>query len=370
LIANDTRSPVWRNIEFAAHQGANHVAQRLSYAADRPFGKPNQVSILITDACAARCLMCDIWKLDASGELTVDEWKPILDDLREWLGPFFLVISGGEPFQKPGIFEFLGHCRDIGIKTKMSTNGMFLSNRRYLDQIMTVGPDFLSFSIDHHDRAVHDRLRGVALYDRCVEAIDVLRRESSQMVLGVATIIMEENSRELARTAEWALGLGVDRMLFQPLYPTFASDEGMDPNWTERNPHWPRDSEAVSAELDRVKEMKAAGAPIWNPDEHLVALQHYFRDPWSHPRPDECMVRYNAFNIDPKGDVSFCYTVNDRAGSLRTERARDIWESALAQQIRDKMKPCKAPCLLNCYRGRSLREQVGLFKLFAERQGF
>jgi MoaA/NifB/PqqE/SkfB family radical SAM enzyme len=116
--------------------------------------------------------------------------------------------------------------------------------------------------------------------------------------------------------------------------------------------------------------MKAAGAPIWNPDEHLVALQHYFRDPWSHPRPDECMVRYNAFNIDPKGDVSFCYTVNDRAGSLRTERARDIWESALAQQIRDKMKPCKAPCLLNCYRGRSLREQVGLFKLFAERQGF
>jgi MoaA/NifB/PqqE/SkfB family radical SAM enzyme len=235
---------------------------------------------------------------------------------------------------------------------------------------MEVGPDFLSFSIDHHERAVHDRLRGVALYDRCLEAIEVLRRESSQMVLGVATIIMEENSRELAATAEWALSLGVDRMLFQPLYPTFASDEGMDPNWTERNPHWPRDPDAVSAELERVKALKAAGAPIWNPDEHLVALQHYFSDPWSHPRPDECMVRYNAFNIDPKGNVSFCYTVNDGAGSLRNSRARDIWESALAQQIRDKMKPCKAPCLLNCYRGRSLREQVGLFKLFAERQGF
>ena len=42
----------------------------------------------------------------------------------------------------------------------------------------------------------------------------------------------------------------------------------------------------------------------------------------------------------------------------------------MAQQIRDKMKPCLAPCLLNCYRGRSLREQVGLFKLFVERQGF
>jgi MoaA/NifB/PqqE/SkfB family radical SAM enzyme len=82
------------------------------------------------------------------------------------------------------------------------------------------------------------------------------------------------------------------------------------------------------------------------------------------------MVRYNAFNIGPRGDVSFCYTVDDRAGNVRDEHPRAIWESALAQRIRDKMKGCQAPCLLNCYRGRSLAEQVGLFKLFAERQGF
>jgi MoaA/NifB/PqqE/SkfB family radical SAM enzyme len=144
----------------------------------------------------------------------------------------------------------------------------------------------------------------------------------------------------------------------------------MDPHWTERNPHWPKDPDALFAELEAIRALKASGKPIWNPDEHLTALQHYFRDPWSHPRPDECMVRYNTFNIDPKGNVSFCYTVNDQAGDLKTHSARDIWNSATAQDVRDKMKPCKAPCLLNCYRGRSLREQVGLFKLFAERQGF
>ncbi|MBK6769428.1 MAG: SPASM domain-containing protein [Ardenticatenales bacterium] len=82
------------------------------------------------------------------------------------------------------------------------------------------------------------------------------------------------------------------------------------------------------------------------------------------------MVRYSTFNIGPRGDVNFCYTVDDLVGNVRTTHPRQIWESAHAQDVRDKMKPCKAPCLLNCYRSRSLRDQVAMFKLFFDRQGF
>lgn len=359
-----------RDIEFAVYQGSNHLAQRLSYATDRRLAKPNQVSVLITDICAARCTMCEMWKLKENNELTVDEWKRSLDQLREWLGPFFLVVSGGEPFQKRGFFDILEHCRHIGIKTKVSTNGMYLTEKA-CERIGEVGPDFLSFSIDHLTREVHDKVRGVPLYDRCVEAIGHLQQADSGIVLGVASVIMEETYTDLVATALWALEeLKVDRYLVQPLYPTFATDESMDPAWFERNPHWPRNADLLDSQLAELRRLKAAGRAIWNPDAQLEALAYYFRDPRSHPRPDECMVRYNAFNIDPRGDVMFCWTVDDRAGNLRTQHPREIWESAHAQQIRDKMKGCQAPCLLNCYRGRSLREQVGLFKLFAGRQGF
>jgi MoaA/NifB/PqqE/SkfB family radical SAM enzyme len=300
--------------------------------------------------------------------MSVEEWKRVLDRLREWLGPFFFVMSGGEPFQKPGIFEILAHCRSLGIKTKVSTNGMFLT-RQACDRVLEVGPDFLSFSIDHHDAAVHDRLRGVPLHARCVQAIEMLRRGGTGIVLGVATIVMEETARSLADTGRWALDLGVDRLLYQPLYPTFAAaDVGAD--WTEHNPHWPRDLAALDAELERLRRMKAEGAPIWNPDAQLAAMRYYFRDPASHPRPDACMVRYHTFNIDPRGQVTFCYTVDAVVGSVRQDHPRRIWESVRAREVRDLMKPCRAPCLLNCYRGRSLREQAALFRLFARRQGF
>ena len=357
------------DIRFAAYQGANHIRQNLSYKFDRPLGKPSQVTVLITDACAARCVMCDIWKLQAEGELEAAEWMDVVDRLREWLGPFFLVVSGGEPFQKPGMFELLEHCRAVGVKTKLSSNGMYLT-RKNCDRILEVGPDFLSLSIDHHRREVHDELRGVPLHDRCVEAIRYLRGADDSLVLGVATIIMEETYRDLVETGKWALDLGVDRVLYQPLYPTFATDEGIDPEWFERNPHWPRDPDALAAVIQRLRELKATGKPIWNPDQHLDAMSYYFRDPRSHPRPEECMVRYSTFNIDPRGDVNFCYTVDDVVGNVRDRHPRDIWESATAQDVRDKMKPCKAPCLLNCYRGRSIGEQIGLFRLFLERQGF
>jgi Fe-coproporphyrin III synthase len=357
------------DIRFAAYQGGNHVAQRLSYALDRPLSRPSQVSVLITEACAARCVMCDIWKLEARDELDADAWKHVLDDLRAWLGPFFLVISGGEPFQKHGMFDILAHCRAIGVKTKMSSNGMHLTPRN-LDRVLEVGPDFLSLSIDHWRAEVHDHLRGVPLHARCVEAIAYLRDHDDRIVLGVATVIMEETYRDLVATGLWALDLGVDRVLYQPLYPTFASDEHIDPAWFERNPHWPRDPDALAQVLADVRALKASGRPIWNPDEHLDAMACYFREPSSHPRPDACMVRYQSFNIDPRGEVTFCYTVDDHVGNVRSQHPREIWESALAQQVRDRMKPCRAPCLLNCYRGRSIREQLGLFRLFLERQGF
>ena len=176
-----------RDIEFAVYQGSNHLAQRLSYAMDRRLAKPNQVSVLITDICAARCTMCEMWKLKENNELTVDEWKRSLDQLREWLGPFFLVISGGEPFQKRGFFDILEHCRRIGIKTKVSTNGMYLTEKA-CERIGEVGPDFLSFSIDHLTREVHDKVRGVPLYDRCVEAIGHLQAANKGIVLGVASV--------------------------------------------------------------------------------------------------------------------------------------------------------------------------------------
>jgi radical SAM protein with 4Fe4S-binding SPASM domain len=355
-------------LEFVVNSGANYLQQQLAYRFDQPFNKPTQVTVSITDACAARCVMCDIWKLQAKDELTAPEWIKFLGQMREWLGPFWLVVTGGEPFQKPGIFDILQFCRDHQIKVKMSSNGMLL-RPAYLDRVLQHGPDFLSLSVDSLRAEVHDVLRGTpGLHARCTEALHYLRARDKRIVLGVATVIMEDNYRELPDLVRWALDQGVDRVLFQPLQANFASGEnGRD--WYKKSPHWVQDADAFDQVIEQLLVMKRDGLPIWNDPNQMRVFKAYFRNPYTHPRPDECMVRYNTFNVDPHGEVNFCWTVNDTVGNVRRQHPAEIWRSHTAQIVREKMRPCRAPCTLNCYRSRGLSSQIETFRFFWERQG-
>lgn len=356
-------------IQFVVNSGTSYLQQQLSYQFDQPFNKPTQITVSITDACAAHCVMCDIWKLQVQDELSSDEWIGFLGQMRQWMGPFWLVITGGEPLQKPGIFDILQFCRDHQIKTKMSSNGILL-RPTYLDRILQHGPDFLSLSVDSPRAEVHDALRGTpGLHARCAEALRYLRAHDERIVLGVATVIMEDNYRELPDLVHWALDRGVDRVLFQPLQPNFASNES-DHHWYKKNPHWVQDADAFERVADKLLAMKRDKLPIWNDPNQLQVFKAYFRNPYTHPRPDKCMVRYNVFNVDPHGNVNFCWTVNDTVGNIRRQHPAEIWRSQIASVVREKMRPCRAPCTLNCYRSRDLAGQIDTFRFFWERQGF
>lgn len=354
-------------MEFVVTGGTNYAAHRASLSLDQLLCKPTQITISVTDACSARCTMCDIWKLQPRDELSAQEWINVLGQMRRWLGPFWLSITGGEPFQKPGIFDILSFCREQGISTKMSSNGMFLKPA-HLDRVLQHGPDFLSLSVDSPDPEIHDRLRGVpGLHDRCGAAIRYLRERSSSLVLGIATVIMEDNVRDLPRLVEWAIDRGVDRVLFQPLQPNFAAGR-RGPGWHEHNPHWVSDSRVLADVVDELLTMKRNGVSIWNSATQLNVFKEYFHDPSHHARPDECLVRYSTLNVDPRGNVNFCWTLSDSVGNVREQPIDQIWQSHRAAEVRGRMKHCRAPCMLNCYRNRSLGEMVQLARFFWERQ--
>ena len=72
--------------------------------------KPQQITFDVTDRCQLRCVTCSKWKTVSSDvidkELTTEEWKKVLEDLKNWLGEgFWFCFSGGEPFLRPDIFE-------------------------------------------------------------------------------------------------------------------------------------------------------------------------------------------------------------------------------------------------------------------------
>lgn len=314
--------------------------------------------------------MCHLWqsKDGPESELSTEEWQRVLVDLRDWLGPFFVNISGGEPLLRKDIFDIISFAEQRGLRTKISSNGMLLTPQ-VCDRLVESGLSFLSISLDSMHPDTHNDLRGVpGVHERAVEALRYLRGKNSQMVLGLAAIVMEQNYRQLPAFVDWATELGVDRILFQPIQPTFASPEAQDPGWYGKNEFWVQDAGAFSDTMQALVEMKRQGKPIWNSEGQLEGMAVYFRDPGLAINQGQCEVGYANFLIDPQGNVQFCYILEDVIGNVVQLRPQDVWVSSQAGAARGKIKKCRAVCVANCYRVRNLREQAELFRFFVKRQ--
>lgn len=128
---------------------------------DRPF-------IVIweaTRACALACKHCratavpnrDPRELDTSGAFA------LMDQVVAFGSPPpFFVITGGDPFERPDLFELVAHGKSIGLPMAVSPSGTEALNRANLTRLRDAGAHAVSLSIDGATAATHDAFRGVA----------------------------------------------------------------------------------------------------------------------------------------------------------------------------------------------------------------
>lgn len=210
---------------------------RLFGTSGRMAARPTRVDIEIADRCCLRCGMCDIWKHDGDGELSINDWIQTLGALKQWLGTFRLTITGGEPFMKKGIWRLLEYVANIGIPTALITNG-YMFNTATLDRLARLPLAQVAFSVDSLEATTHDGIRGVpGSLDRTLDAIDGLASRRPRFLLASSTVVVEANIRNLADIAVGMARRGCERIFFQPVQGGFTDDDGS--NWPYDSPLWP-----------------------------------------------------------------------------------------------------------------------------------
>jgi len=127
-------------------------------------GKPARVldgSIAIwnfTNRCNLSCLHCySKADLDAVDTLTTKNVMETLPKLKA-NGVKFLIFSGGEPLTRKDLFEIAARCKELGIVTYLSTNGLYVKTSNAEKILDTF--DYIGISIDGSPE-VHDRFRGL-----------------------------------------------------------------------------------------------------------------------------------------------------------------------------------------------------------------
>jgi radical SAM protein with 4Fe4S-binding SPASM domain len=111
-----------------------------------------------TNRCNLSCLHCySKSTLDEVDTLTTSQIKKTILELKE-SGVKFIIFSGGEPLTRKDIFEIADFCKENGVITYLSSNGLYFTKgniQRIIDSFNYVG-----VSIDG-DEKTHDYFRGL-----------------------------------------------------------------------------------------------------------------------------------------------------------------------------------------------------------------
>jgi len=119
--------------------------------------------------CNQKCIHCYAagQRYAEETELSTDQWKRILDRLRDFGIPQ-VTFTGGEPTMREDLFELLHYAR--WFITRVNTNGIRLTGE-YCRALREAELDSVQITLYSTDGSIHNHLVGVAQFDQTYAGI-------------------------------------------------------------------------------------------------------------------------------------------------------------------------------------------------------
>jgi AdoMet-dependent heme synthase len=163
----------------------------------------------LTRACQLHCLHCraEAQKHRHPLELSLEEGKKLIDDIYEMNNPL-LVFTGGDPLERPDVFDIAEYAISKGIRVSITPSATPNVTKAAMKKAKEIGMARWAFSLDGHCAEIHDNFRGTAgSFDLTMKAIQYLHE--LDMPLQINTVISRYNYPYLEEMAELIEKLGV-----------------------------------------------------------------------------------------------------------------------------------------------------------------
>lgn len=299
------------------------------------YCRPTDIAILLTELCNARCVHCDIWKNKGKEDSpTLEQWKAALLDLRQWLGPVPVTITGGEALLKPFAVDLVAYGSSVGLLVELLSHGYWDDQSKF-EKLALARPWRVTFSLDGLGET-HTRIRGrEKFFEKTTASIATLQRMRRErdldFTIRLKTVVMEHNLEDLCELARFASQDGME-IFYQPIEQNYNTPE--DPRWYEHSSNWPREPGKAVATIQRLIAMKRQGFNIANGYAQLEVMIPYFRDPgglsarvrghMAHERRTLCAA-LTMMQIQANGDMRPCAGAAP-IGNVKTTSPRRAWE--------------------------------------------
>lgn len=192
----------------------------------KPLGSPfAQAPFIViwevTRACQLACRHCraESMPLPDPRQLTTEESRTLLTQVREDFGPVLFVLTGGDPLERSDLFELVAHGAKLGLRMAVTPSATPKLTRDALARMRDAGLTRVAVSLDGVDAAAHDRFRQIdGTFDRTINALTWAAQLG--MSRQINTSVHPGNRADLARFAEIGAYAGIDLWSVFFLVPT------------------------------------------------------------------------------------------------------------------------------------------------------
>lgn len=164
-----------------------------------------------TRACLLACRHCRASAVASPlpGQLSTHEGRRLIRDLAGFGDrPPVLILTGGDPFMRPDLFQLARFARSLGLPLAVAPSVTPLMTEEHLEELTALGVKTVSISLDGATRATHERVRGVpGHFAQTVSVLDRLVQRG--FTVQVNTTVMRENVEELPDIALLLSSVGV-----------------------------------------------------------------------------------------------------------------------------------------------------------------
>lgn len=359
------------------------IARLLSWAQGKPQG-PVILELNVTNLCNLKCLSC--WQRAVSGfdrkrELSDDRLLQLVGEAAA-LGVKEIRIPGsGEPFMRgEGLLTVMRAIKRQGMRGLVITNGVLLKER-WLEELVALGWDNLTISLDSPRRRIHDRMRGkwgtFSSVKKVLKLLDKAkaRTQASLPFLRFNTVLTSLNYQTLPDLVKFASDHGCEAISVQPM--TVFSPIG------EKIKIDAEGRKLMQPYLQRAQELAARYKIFTNVGQYIdgelveksnrmtEVIRESIKSLENSETPEHEFLRTPCFEpfynliILPEGETGPCSVFGGKGGDdARTRSIEQIWYGPIFQRIRERLlrqimeEFCKRCCVPVFSENQRLREEL------------
>ncbi len=283
---------------------------------------PYRMDLALTYRCNNDCAHCYNDRPRDYAELGTSDWLQILDKLWQ-IGIPHVVFTGGEPTLRDDLPELIAHAERNGQITGINTNGRRLSDRKYLDSLVTAGLDHVQVTFESSSPDIHDamvRTRGA--WKQTVAGIQHVLETPLYMMTN--TTMLRDNCTSLEPSLEFLASLGVPTIGLNALIYS-GKGTSVKTGLSESE---------LAPLLDRAREIT---------DKHHQRLIWYTPTQYCNFDPMQlelgvkgCSAALYNMCIESNGDVIPCQSYYQSLGNFLTHPWAEIWNHPRSVSLRER----------------------------------